>query len=115
MTPPAPSVFPDGRDGPRDECGVFGVYAPESEVARLANTPAESIQEAIEEVVPRLEGAFSTVVLTSEGVFAFRDPAGLRPLALGRLGDRYVVASESCAFDIIGAEFMREVLPGEMI
>jgi amidophosphoribosyltransferase len=48
-------------------------------------------------------------------VFAFRDPAGLRPLAIGRLGDRYCIASESCAFDIIGAEFMREVEPGEMI
>ncbi len=63
----------------------------------------------------RLEGAFSTVVLSAEGVFAFRDPTGLRPLALGRLGDRYCVASESCAFDIIGAEFLREVEPGEMI
>jgi amidophosphoribosyltransferase len=53
--------------------------------------------------------------MTSEGVFAFRDPQGLRPLALGRLDDRYCVASESCALDIIGADFMREVEPGEMI
>src|SRR4051795_12521187 len=83
--------------------------------ALLANHPAPTIQEAIADVVPRLEGAFSTVVLTNDGVFAFRDPAGLRPLALGRLGDRYVVASETCAFDIIGAEFMRDVLPGEMV
>ena len=48
-------------------------------------------------------------------VVAFRDPAGLRPLALGQLGDRYCVASESCAFDIIGAELLREVEPGEMV
>jgi amidophosphoribosyltransferase len=48
-------------------------------------------------------------------VFAFRDPQGLRPLALGQIGDRYCVASESCAFDIIGADFLREVEPGEMI
>ena len=50
--------------------------------------------------------------MSPEGVFAFRDGAGLRPLALGQLGDRYCVASESCAFDIIGAELLREVQPG---
>jgi amidophosphoribosyltransferase len=83
--------------------------------ALLSTHPADTIQEAIAEVVPRLQGAFSTVVMTSEGVFAFRDPQGLRPLALGRLDDRYCVASESCALDIIGADFMREVEPGEMI
>jgi amidophosphoribosyltransferase len=83
--------------------------------ALLSTHAADTIQEAIADVVPRLEGAFSTVVMTTEGVFAFRDPQGLRPLALGRLGDRYCVASESCAFDIIGADFLREVEPGEMI
>ena len=65
--------------------------------------------------MPRLEGAYSTVVMTKRGVVAFRDPHGVRPLSLGRLGDRFVVASESCAFDIIGAELMREVQPGEMV
>jgi amidophosphoribosyltransferase len=53
--------------------------------------------------------------MTKDAVVAFRDPAGLRPLALGRLGDDYCVASESCAFDIIGAELLREVEPGEMV
>ena len=65
--------------------------------------------------MPRLEGAFSTVVMTKDSVVAFRDGAGLRPLSLGQLGDRYCVASESCAFDIIGAELLREVQPGEMV
>src|SRR5213078_51032 len=65
--------------------------------------------------MPRLEGAYSTVVMTKRAVVAFRDPYGVRPLALGKLGDRYVVASESCAFDIIGAELMREVGPGELL
>src|SRR3954453_2522501 len=74
--------------------------------AMLARQEADTIQDAIADVVPRLEGAFSTIVLTSEGVFAFRDPSGLRPLALDRLGDRYVIASETCAFDIIGPEFL---------
>ena len=63
----------------------------------------------------RMEGAFSTVVMTGDSVVAFRDPAGLRPLALGQLGERYCVASESCALDIIGAEFLRDVAPGEMV
>ena len=67
------------------------------------------------EVVPRLEGAFSTVVMTKDAVVAFRDGAGLRPLSLGRIGENYCVASESCAFDIIAADLLREVQPGEMI
>ena len=83
--------------------------------AMLANHEAPTIQEAIADVVPRLEGAFSTVVLTAGGVYGFRDPAGLRPLALGQLGDRYVLASETCALDIVGAKHMREVLPGELV
>jgi amidophosphoribosyltransferase len=99
------------------EQGVTFSSTSDSEIiaAMLANHEADTIQEAIADVVPRLEGAFSTVVLTNDGVFAFRDPAGLRPLALGRIGERYVVASETCALDIVGAEILREVLPGEMV
>jgi amidophosphoribosyltransferase len=73
------------------------------------------VAEAVAEVVPRLEGAFSTVVMTPDSIVAFRDPYGVRPLALGRLGESWCVASESCAFDIIGAELVREVAPGEMV
>src|SRR3954449_5719846 len=100
----------------RDE-GVTFQSTSDSEIiaAMLANHEADTIQEAIADVVPRLEGAFSTVVLTNDGVFAFRDPAGLRPLALGQLGERYVVASETCALDIVGAKHLREVQPGEMV
>ena len=53
--------------------------------------------------------------MTKDRVVAFRDPAGLRPLSLGMLGDRYCVASETCAFDIIGAKFLRDVQPGEIV
>ena len=63
----------------------------------------------------RAEGAYSTVVMTKDRVVAFRDPAGLRPLSIGMLGDRYCVASETCAFDIIGAKFLRDVQPGEIV
>ena len=99
------------------ERGVRFSSTSDSEIiaALISTHPADSVAEAIEDILPRLEGAFSTVVMTTEGVYAFRDGAGLRPMALGRLGDRYCVASESCAFDIIGAEFLREVLPGEML
>jgi amidophosphoribosyltransferase len=83
--------------------------------ALLATHEADTIEAALADVVPRLEGAFSTVVMTQDRVVAVRDGAGLRPLALGRLGERYCVASESCAFDIIGAELLREVQPGEMV
>ena len=97
--------------------------------ALLSTHEAGTVEDALEDVMPRLQGAFSTVVMTPERVVAFRDGAGLRPLSLGRLGDRgdqtdgpagraaerFCVASESCAFDIVGAELLREVQPGEMI
>jgi amidophosphoribosyltransferase len=83
--------------------------------ALLSTHEADRIEDAVADVVPRLEGAFSTVVMTKDGVVAFRDPAGLRPLALGTLDGDLCVASESCAFDIIGAELLRDVLPGEMV
>jgi amidophosphoribosyltransferase len=85
-------------------------------IAALISThPAEKLEDAVAAVLPRLKGAFSTVVMTKDKVVAFRDPAGLRPLSLGMIGDRYAVASESCAFDIIGAKLMRDVLPGEVV
>jgi amidophosphoribosyltransferase len=69
----------------------------------------------VADVMGRVEGAYSTVVMTKDRVVAFRDPAGLRPLSLGMIGDRYVVASETCAFDIIGGTFLRDVQPGEIV
>jgi amidophosphoribosyltransferase len=89
--------------------------------ALLATHPADRIEDAVADVLPRLKGAFSTAVLTDEAVVAFRDPHGLRPLVLGMIEDErtgttaYCVASESCAFDLIGAKYLREVLPGEVV
>jgi amidophosphoribosyltransferase len=89
--------------------------------ALLANHPAERIEDAVADVLLRLRGAFSTVVMTEDSVVAFRDPHGLRPLALGMIESPhggapvYCVASESCAFDLIGARFLREVQPGEVV
>jgi amidophosphoribosyltransferase len=89
--------------------------------ALLATHGAERIEDAVAAVLPRLKGAFSTVVMTDDAVVAFRDPHGLRPLALGVIEDRltgsaaYCVASESCAFDLIGARYLRDVQPGEVL
>lgn len=99
------------------ERGVQFRSTSDSEIiaALLSTHEADRIEDAIADVMPRLEGAFSTVVMTRDAVVAFRDGNGLRPLALGQLGDRYCVASESCAFDIIGGKFLREVQPGELV
>jgi amidophosphoribosyltransferase len=83
--------------------------------ALLSSNDGRYIEDAVADVVPRLQGAYSTVVMTKHAIVAFRDPYGVRPLSLGMLDDRYVVASESCAFDIIGAKLLREVHPGEMV
>jgi len=99
------------------ERGVAFRSTSDSEImaALLSTHPAESIEDAIADVMGRLEGAYSTVVMTKGRVVAFRDPAGVRPLSLGMLDDSYCVASESCAFDIIGARFLRDVQPGEIV
>ena len=108
------------------ERGVTFSSTSDSEIiaALIATHPAEHVEDAIADVLPRLRGAFSTVVMTKDRVVAFRDPHGLRPLSLGVLEPgaddpdgavRYCVASESCAFDIIGAKLLRDVEPGEMV
>jgi len=83
--------------------------------AMIARHPAQRVEDATAEVMQRLAGAYSTVLMSDGAILAFRDAYGLRPLCLGRLDERYVVASESCALDIIGAELVREVQPGELI
>ncbi|WP_418992714.1 amidophosphoribosyltransferase [Alistipes sp.] len=70
---------------------------------------------AIVDALNMLEGAFAFVVMTANRIYACRDKYGLRPLAIGRLGDGWVVSSETCAFDTVGAEFVRDVEPGEVV
>ena len=73
-------------------------------------------EQALVETVSRLEGAFSIIMLTSKGeVIGVKDPQGFRPLCLGKLNGHYVLASETCAFDLVEAEFIREVDPGEIV
>lgn len=80
-----------------------------------ARSRAASVEEAIIESVTQVQGAFSLVVLTRDRLVAVRDPHGFRPLAIGRLDGAYVVCSETCAMDLIGATYVRDVEPGEVV
>jgi amidophosphoribosyltransferase len=81
----------------------------------VARTRAENPIEAIKEVLKGTEGAFSLLFLTPKALVAVRDPRGFRPLVLGKLKDAWCVASETCAFDLIDAEYVREIKAGEML
>lgn len=75
----------------------------------------DHIEDAIEMMVSEIKGAYSTVMMTPGKVLGFRDPFGIRPLCIGRLDDVWFLASESCAIDAVGGEFVRDVRPGEII
>jgi amidophosphoribosyltransferase len=103
-----------------EERGVVFETSSDSEViaALLANAPGETWEERFEVLMRRATGAYSITVLTTDAVFGARDPHGIRPLCIGRLNDgtgSYVLASETCALDHLGAEFLREVEPGEVV
>src|SRR4029450_11397206 len=75
-----------------------------------------SLEDAIARTLPRLRGAYSLMVMDEHTVFGARDPHGFRPLCIGRLpGGGWVIASETAALDIVGASFVREVEPGELV
>ncbi|WP_110926347.1 amidophosphoribosyltransferase [Bacillus massiliglaciei] len=73
------------------------------------------LKDSVKSSLGMLKGAYAFVVLTEKELILARDPHGLRPLSLGKIGDAYVAASETCALDIIGAEFVRDILPGELV
>ena len=80
-----------------------------------ARSKGKSVEDAVVDSVTQLQGAFSFLMLTSDRMIAVRDPHGFRPLALGRLGEAFVVCSETCALDLIGATYVRDVEPGELL
>ena len=103
----------------RDELKGRGVTlraTSDSEViaALIANDEAP-LEQAVANTMARLDGAYSIVALSEGRLIAFRDPHGFRPLVLGRIHDDWVVASETCALDLVGADFVREVEPGEAV
>ncbi len=106
--------------GLRDELEARGEQfftSTDSEVlARLiALAPGDSMVLKLRQAMPRLNGAYSLVILTNDKLYAARDPKGVRPLCIGKLGAHWIVASESCALMTVGAEFVREIEPGEII
>lgn len=81
----------------------------------IALSQKQTLPEKIIEAVNQIEGAFSLVVISDDGIIALRDSNGVRPLSIATLGEAIVVASESCAFDIIGAKFQRDIADGELV
>jgi amidophosphoribosyltransferase len=81
----------------------------------IARSSARNLSGAIADALNQVEGAYSLLLLTRDEIYAIRDPRGFRPLCLGRLNGAWVAASETCAFDLIDAEYVREVEPGEMV
>ena len=81
----------------------------------MARSLQRNIPERMEDALRRVEGAFSIVAMTRSKLIGVRDPRGVRPLVLGKVGDGFALSSETCALDIIGAEFVRDIEPGEMV
>ncbi len=81
----------------------------------VARATARNLTTALADALNRVEGAFSLLLLARDELFAVRDPRGFRPLNLGRLGQAWMAASETCAFDLLDAEYVREIEPGEMV
>ncbi|MGB6067804.1 MAG: amidophosphoribosyltransferase [Desulfomonilaceae bacterium] len=94
---------------------IFQTSTDSELIAHLVLHKKGSLEERLIRVFDELKGAWSVVFLTPEGVLAARDPYGIRPLCIGRKGDAIIFASETCALDIIDAEYVRDVQPGEIV
>jgi amidophosphoribosyltransferase len=81
----------------------------------IARSGEEDLSAAVEKSLPELRGAYTFILMTADKLIGLRDPHGIRPLSLGRLDGSFVLASETCAFDTVGAEFVRDIDPGEMV
>ncbi len=99
-----------------DKGAIFQTFMDtENLIHLIAKSDETKLLARIIDGIKKIEGAYSLVFLSRTKMFAMRDPHGFRPLSLGRVGDGYVVASETCAFDLIGAKFIRDVKPGELL
>ena len=104
------------RDALVREGAIFQTNSDTEVVVHLfARAKAEGSEGAIIEAISEVRGAFSLVMMTKDRLIGVRDPHGFRPLALGRLGDAWVICSETCAMDLIGATYVRDVEPGEVV
>ncbi|WP_027964751.1 amidophosphoribosyltransferase [Halalkalibacillus halophilus] len=99
-----------------DQGSIFQTTSDTEVIAHLIRKGGESpAHDRMKEALRQLEGAFAIVMLLENELVAALDPRGMRPLSLGKVGDAYVVASETCAFDVVGAEYVREIQPGEFL
>ena len=105
------------RDDLVRQGSIFQSTSSDTEVVLhlYARSKAPTVEDALVESIAQVQGAFSFVMMTKDRLIAIRDPHGFRPLAIGRLGDAYVVCSETCAMDLIGATYLRDVEPGEVV
>jgi amidophosphoribosyltransferase len=99
-----------------DDGAIFQSNADSEVILHMtAHARGESLRSRLIQALKEISGAYSLLVLSNNELIAVRDPHGVRPLSLGRIDGAYVVASETCAFDLIGAEFVRDIEPGEMV
>lgn len=107
----------DIREELEDSGATFQTTIDSEVIAKIIarNYPKNGYKEAIIQACQRIKGAFSLGVICEDKLIGVRDPFGLRPLCIGKFKDGYVLSSESCAFGVIGAEFIRDVRPGEMV
>ena len=104
------------RDALVREGAIFQTNSDTEVIVHLfARAKAEGAEAAIIEALSQVRGAFSLVMMTKDRLIGARDPHGFRPLAIGRLGDAWVICSETCAMDLIGATYLRDVEPGEVV
>ena len=81
----------------------------------IKRSTKDSLIESVKEALNKVKGAFAYLLLTGNEMIVALDPNGFRPLSIGKMGDAYVVASETCAFDVVGATYIRDVEPGELL
>ena len=100
-----------------EESGSIFQTTTDSEIVLhlIARSKGKTLPDRVVEAVSQIEGALTCLIMNEEMIIGYRDPNGVRPLSLGRFDGMHVLASESCAFDLLGAEFLREVEPGELV
>ncbi len=106
----------DTRQQLIDDGAIFQTTSDTEIIVHLiARSRQETLAEKAVEALRRVEGAYSLLILTQDGLIAARDPNGFRPLCMGTMGETTIFASESCAFDLISAEYQRDIAPGELV
>lgn len=108
--------FEEIREELEDQGAIFQSQLDTEVIANLiARYHKENVEDAVIKTLEDIKGTYSLVIMTTDKLIGARDPHGVKPLSIGKLGEDYILASETCAFDTIGAEFIRDVEPGEVV